>query len=194
MSQPQSSNTPRTIETIKKVVLSTFVVSTFAAYVVHENHDGASALSSASLPSMSPEAVSPTQSPAPQVSAAQNTTNPAQADANSQTTNSVRNPSRTMRRSDLYQDGQYTGPTTDAYYGNVQVEAIIQNGKLIDVRFLDYPHDRRTSIWINQQVAPWLRQEAIQAQSANVNIISGATLTSEAFIQSLSAALDQARG
>ena len=98
------------------------------------------------------------------------------------------------RRSGVYQDGQYTGPVTDAYYGNVQVEAVIQGGRITDVQFLDFPHDRRTSQWINSQATPWLRQEAIQAQSANVNIISGATLTSEAFIQSLQVALKQARG
>ena len=43
------------------------------------------------------------------------------------------------------------------------------------------------------QVMPWLTQEAIQAQSANVDIISGATLTSEAFAMSLQSALQSAR-
>jgi len=68
----------------------------------------------------------------------------------------------------------------------------VQGGKLTDVQFLDYPHDRRTSQRINQQADPWLIQEAIQAQSANVDIISGATLTSQAFAQSLYTALNQA--
>jgi uncharacterized protein with FMN-binding domain len=92
-----------------------------------------------------------------------------------------------------YRDGQYTGDVTDAYYGTVQVEAIIQSGEIMDVRFLDYPHDRRTSARINAQAMPWLTTEAIQAQSANVDIISGATLTSEAFALSLQSALVQAR-
>jgi uncharacterized protein with FMN-binding domain len=93
-----------------------------------------------------------------------------------------------------YKDGTYTGPVTDAYYGMVQVQAVIQNGKISSVQFLDYPHDRRTSQEINSQAMPWLQQEAIQAQSANVNIISGATLTSEAFARSLQAALQTAKG
>ena len=80
----------------------------------------------------------------------------------------------------------------DAYYGYVQVQAVVQNGNLADVQFINYPQDRRTSRFINQQATPWLRTEAIQAQSANVNIISGATLTSEGFIMSLRSALDQA--
>ena len=92
-----------------------------------------------------------------------------------------------------YKNGTFTGPEVDAYYGLVQVQVVIQDGKIVDVRFLDYPHDRRTSQEINGQVMPWLQQEAIQAQSANVNLISGATLTSEAFVNSLQSALQSAK-
>ncbi|MBI3632041.1 MAG: FMN-binding protein [Candidatus Vogelbacteria bacterium] len=99
-----------------------------------------------------------------------------------------------VRRSGaLYKDGAYTSPVTDAYYGNLQVKAVIQNGKLADVMFLDYPKDRSTSIRINTQAMPILRSEAIQAQSANVDAVSGATQTSEAFNQSLSSVLLQAK-
>ena len=92
----------------------------------------------------------------------------------------------------IYRNGTFTGPESNAYYGLVQVQVVIQNGKIADVQFLDYPHDRRTSQMINTQVMPWLKQEALQAQGANVNIISGATLTSEAFANSLQAALGSA--
>lgn len=91
-----------------------------------------------------------------------------------------------------YKDGTYTGNVADAFYGYVQVKAVVSGGKITDVQFLDYPHDRRTSIEINSQATPLLRQEAIQAQSANVNIISGATETSRGFRESLSNALSQA--
>jgi uncharacterized protein with FMN-binding domain len=91
-----------------------------------------------------------------------------------------------------YKNGTYTGPEVNAYYGLVQVQVAIQNGKIANVQFLDYPHDRQTSQEINSQVMPWLEQEAIQAQSANVDIISGATLTSEAFATSLQSALQSA--
>jgi uncharacterized protein with FMN-binding domain len=89
-------------------------------------------------------------------------------------------------------DGTYTGPTTDAYYGPMQIEVVVQNGKLVTLRALQYPSDRRTSLLINRQALPMLRDEAIAAQSADVDIITGATLTSEAFIRSLSGALAQA--
>jgi uncharacterized protein with FMN-binding domain len=92
-----------------------------------------------------------------------------------------------------YKDGSYTGPVTDAYYGNMQVQTSIKQGLITDVQVLQYPNDRHNSIMINNQALPLLKSEAIQAQSTNVDIISGATATSEAFIQSLQAALDQAK-
>ncbi len=93
----------------------------------------------------------------------------------------------------IYKDGVYTGPAMPAGYGRVQVKAIVQDGKIFDVEFIDYPHDRQTSQQINAQAMPWLRQEAIQAQSAQVNIVSGATLTSKAFVDSLQMALQSAQ-
>ena len=91
-----------------------------------------------------------------------------------------------------YADGVYTGPTADAYYGIIQIQALVQGGQLTALKVLKYPSDRRTSVSINRQALPMLRDEAISAQSANVDIISGATLTSRAFIQSLRGALKKA--
>ncbi|TPJ04752.1 FMN-binding protein [Mesorhizobium sp. B2-8-1] len=91
-----------------------------------------------------------------------------------------------------YADGVYTGPPADAYYGIIQIQALVQGGQLSALKVLKYPSDRRTSISINRQALPMLRDEAISAQSANVDIISGATLTSRAFIQSLRGALKKA--
>jgi uncharacterized protein with FMN-binding domain len=91
-----------------------------------------------------------------------------------------------------YRDGTYTGSAADAFYGNIQVQAIIQGGRLADVVFLQYPNDRSRSININTQAMPYLKSEAISAQSANVNIISGASDSSMAFQESLGTALAQA--
>lgn len=91
-----------------------------------------------------------------------------------------------------YKDGTYTGSAANAYYGNVQVQATIKNGKITDVEFLEYPNDNPNSQNINSQAMPYLKQEAIQAQSSQVDIVSGATLTSQAFAQSLQSALSQA--
>ncbi|HEY5500829.1 MAG TPA: FMN-binding protein [Candidatus Humimicrobiaceae bacterium] len=93
----------------------------------------------------------------------------------------------------LYKDGQFDGNVSDAYYGQVQVRAIIQGGQLTDVQFLRYPSDRRYSVEINTYAMPILKSEAIQAQNTNVNIVSGATYSSFAFVDSLSNALNQAQ-
>lgn len=91
-----------------------------------------------------------------------------------------------------YKDGVYTGKVTDAIYGNFQVRAIIKNEKIADIEFLQYPNDRETSNEINSQSNPLLKQEAILAQSANVDIVTGATQSSIAFRKSLQSALDKA--
>ncbi len=91
-----------------------------------------------------------------------------------------------------YRDGTYDGPAADAYYGIVQIQAVVKNGRLTELGLLQWPNDRQTSVRINRQALPMLRDEAIRAQSANVDIISGATLTSRAFIRSLGGALRQA--
>lgn len=92
-----------------------------------------------------------------------------------------------------YQDGTYTGdPARADHWGSVQVAAVIKDGKLTDFKILDYPHSRSTSVRIAQIAIPYLMEEAVQSQSASIDLISGATPTSEAFIQSLQSALDQA--
>lgn len=92
-----------------------------------------------------------------------------------------------------FKDGTYTGNSEDAFYGNIQVKTVISGGKITDVQFLQHPDHATRSIAINTVAMPNLTQEAIQAQSADVNIVSGATDSSNAFIQSLSSALSQAK-
>jgi uncharacterized protein with FMN-binding domain len=92
-----------------------------------------------------------------------------------------------------YRDGAFTGSEADAQWGYVQVQAVVQAGKIADVKFLDFPHDRTRSQLINQYADPQLVSEAIQVQSAQVDIITGATDTSFAFMQSLADALAKAQ-
>jgi uncharacterized protein with FMN-binding domain len=95
--------------------------------------------------------------------------------------------------SGAYVDGAYTGPVMDAYYGLIEVQVTVQGGQLTGVRMLKYPSDRRTSVAINRRALPILAQEAISAQAGDVDMVSGATLTSEAFIRSMDGALRKAR-
>lgn len=101
-------------------------------------------------------------------------------------------PTATSTSIGRYKNGTYTGSIADAYYGNIQVAAVIQGGNLIKVNILQSPNDRDNSIAINSQALPILQSEAISAQSAAVDMVSGATDTSAAFIQSLISALSQA--
>ncbi len=88
-------------------------------------------------------------------------------------------------------DGTFTGGTYDAYYGNVQVQATIRGGQISDVKAVQFPNHSRTSRSINAQALPYLQQEVADAQSGKIDIISGATLTSRAYIKSLRDALNQ---
>lgn len=99
----------------------------------------------------------------------------------------------TQKTTAQYKDGTYTGSAADAFYGPIQVRVTVSGGKITDVTFLQYPNDRGTSVRINEQAMPMLKQEAIQAQSASVDGVSGATDTSQAFIESLGSALNQAK-
>lgn len=92
-----------------------------------------------------------------------------------------------------YADGTYTGVSVRAsHWGSVQVAAVIENGELTNFQILDYPRMRSESRRISQAVIPYLMQEAVTNQNADLDLISGATPTSAAFIQSLQSALDQA--
>ena len=119
------------------------------------------------------------------------TTSPTSVATSDSSTASASTPSSTSSTG-KYKNGTYTGNSADAFYGNVQVQVTISGGKITDVKFLDYPQDRSTSREINSQAMPYLIQETLQAQSANVNTISGASATSGALQQSLASALSQA--
>jgi uncharacterized protein with FMN-binding domain len=101
-------------------------------------------------------------------------------------------PTATATVSGQYRDGSYTGSQADAHWGTVEVLAVVSNGQLSDVQFTEYPNHRNRSQEINSQAMPILTREAVQSQQAQVDVVSGATDTSEAFIQSLSSALSQA--
>jgi uncharacterized protein with FMN-binding domain len=90
-----------------------------------------------------------------------------------------------------FKDGMFQGGTYDAYWGKVQVQATVQGGRLVTVDVLNYPNHRSTSRAINRQALPMLQSEVIAAQGVRVNIISGATLTSNAYLRSLYTALKQ---
>jgi len=87
-----------------------------------------------------------------------------------------------------------TGDTIQTRWGPVQVKITIKSGKLTEVTAVQYPTDNPRDQEINSFALPRLRSEALQAQSADIDTVSGATYTSDGYRQSLQSALDSARG
>ena len=89
-------------------------------------------------------------------------------------------------------NGNFTGQDYPNFYGDVQVKLVVSGGKVTDVVALQYPTDRPQSAYISSVAVPLLRTEVLQAQTAQIDVISGATFTSESYAQSVQSALDLA--
>jgi uncharacterized protein with FMN-binding domain len=88
--------------------------------------------------------------------------------------------------------GTFTGDAVSTRFGVVQVQVTIESGKIVDVTALSLPANDPHSAMISQRVESTLRSSALAAQSAQIDLVSGATYTSMGYAQSLQAALDQA--
>ena len=86
----------------------------------------------------------------------------------------------------------YTGDAIMTRYGNVQVEITVENGKVTDAKVLQVPWNNGKDQEINSYAVPILNQEAVDQQSSTIDMVSGATYTSQGYVQSLQSAIDQA--
>ena len=86
----------------------------------------------------------------------------------------------------------YTGGVADTRWGPVQVQITVQDGKITQSRAVQYPQNNQRDVMINNYALPFLDQETVQQQSASIDTISGATVTSDGYLQSLQSAIDQA--
>ena len=86
----------------------------------------------------------------------------------------------------------YTGSTASTRWGDVQVSITVTDGKITDVQVPVYPTENGRDQEINAYALPVLKQETLTAQSANIDTVSGATVTSDGYLQSLQSALDAA--
>ena len=89
-------------------------------------------------------------------------------------------------------DGTFTGAAADTRYGPVQVQITVAGGKITDAQAVQYPQESGRDVRINSAAVPALNDETLQAQSAQIDMVSGATYTSEGYQQSLQSAIDQA--
>jgi uncharacterized protein with FMN-binding domain len=151
---------------IKKILLPVALVLVFGGYIVYARFFSSS---TTQTPIINNDQNSPSQD----------------------TTNSNQNQNNPPPQTG-YKNGKYTGDIANTVYGDIQVQAIISGGKITDIQLLAYPNHVGHSVEVSDMSLPILKSEAIQVQSANVNVVSGATQTSEGFSQSLASALSKA--
>ncbi|MFE7633313.1 FMN-binding protein [Kitasatospora sp. NPDC057518] len=87
-----------------------------------------------------------------------------------------------------------SGDTVNTRYGPVQVQVTLAGSRITAVDVVKYPNSERRDREINSSALPVLNQEAISAQSAAIDVVSGATYTSDGYVRSLQSALDRAKG
>jgi uncharacterized protein with FMN-binding domain len=88
--------------------------------------------------------------------------------------------------------GSFTGDAVDTRWGPVQVEITVRGGKVVSAKTVQVPANNGRDVEINDYAVPILNQEAVQAGSADIDAVSGATVTSDGYISSLQSALDKA--
>ena len=86
----------------------------------------------------------------------------------------------------------YTGDVAQTRWGPVQVEITVKSGTITAVDVVQYPTENHKDQEINDYALPILVQDTLQAQSAKIDMVSGATVTSDGYVESLQSALDQA--
>lgn len=86
----------------------------------------------------------------------------------------------------------FTGTAAQTRFGPVQVKITVKNKKITNIEVVEYPSDNPKDQQINSYALPVLNQEAISAQSAQIDSVSGATYTSDGYVSSLQSAIDQA--
>lgn len=90
-----------------------------------------------------------------------------------------------------YADGTWTGAAVSEPWGAFQVQVVIRGGSITDVAVVEAPGDRHSRA-INSQAVPLLKESTIASQGASVDMVSGATWTSDSYARSLQSALDEA--
>ena len=88
--------------------------------------------------------------------------------------------------------GTYTGDAVQTRFGPVQVEITVENGTITASEVTQVPWNDRKDQEINGRAVPVLNAEVVDAQSADIDMVSGATYTSQAYVESLQSAIDRA--
>jgi len=118
-------------------------------------------------------------------------TTPAPASAQRATPSAT--PTQAAPASSGLADGTFTGSSVNTRFGPVQVQITVSGGSVTDVQVPVYPSENGRDQQINSRALPVLVKETLDAQSADIDMVSGATYTSTGYLKSLQSALDEAR-
>ena len=120
------------------------------------------------------------------------TTEPTSTPSSTSSSNGTAAPRPSASTSTATAPRTYNGSVASTRWGDVQVTITVSGGKITDVAVPIYPANNGRDQEINAYALPTLRQETLAAQNANIDTVSGATVTSDGYLQSLQAALDAA--
>jgi uncharacterized protein with FMN-binding domain len=169
---------------VKRIVL--WVLSTLTCLVLlfgyHTSTSGALAANAQSsfVSSSTPSATSPSGS-----SSRSGSSSSSSSGSSSGTSSPSSAPARTTKRT-------VTGSVANTQWGPVQVQLTISGGKITKVDVLQYPNGNPRDAEINDRALPILIKETVDQQSAQIDMVSGATVTSDGYLQSLQSAVDRA--
>ncbi|MCW2675956.1 MAG: hypothetical protein JWR70_996 [Modestobacter sp.] len=112
--------------------------------------------------------------------------------ANSTSSSSGTSPSTSSSAGRAATSTTVTGDSASTRWGPVQVRLAVRNGTITDVSVVEYPSSNGKDKQINARALPILVQETLKAQNAQIDMVSGATVTSDGYLKSLQSALDKA--
>ncbi|MEI6191263.1 MAG: FMN-binding protein [bacterium] len=176
---------------MKKFILSTAVILGFITYALNQNISGGVNVESATSNNPTVETVNGVTFSTTSRAVSNTTSSKSTTKAPSSSV-PVTTPVPVVVNNGKYRNSTYAGSSEYAYSDYIQVSAVISGGKLTDVQFPSSTGGPGRSRQIYSYAMPQLKSEAISAQSANIDTVSGATYTSSAFQKSLASALAQA--
>ncbi len=86
----------------------------------------------------------------------------------------------------------FTGSASTMKWGTTQVRITVAGGRITDVTAVQLPDSKAKSVRLSTNAAAVLRTRVLAAQSADVDTVSGATMTADAYLDSLQSAIDKA--
>ena len=167
---------------MRRIVL--WLASTVTIVVLIFGYHTSTNKTSAAAVTSSASSTATTSSSEPSSSSSSSSSSPTSSSSTSSSTSSSSSGATEART--------YTGSVAQTRWGPVQVQITVQGDKITKVTVLQQPNGNHKDAEINSYALPILVQDTLTAQSAQIDMVSGATVTSDGYITSLQSALDQA--